>query len=221
MVTLSFFETLIGLNCEDVMLWLIFKHLISQTVFLPSQRPLIRHPDIHGRTVEKLLQMTPICCLEARALGLNNSLNSSLTASSLPTFLVGLGRPQTEDGLAIDPAAEAVPEDYDYQPYLMDARKAVRDRFEATRCWQYDYDGLNPASNNNTDCDIDASEAGSSSTPYGSGPVSLTEEEDREFWSLMRSDERLKRVKATGDNLSLGSNLSWNSSNHADEVIFF
>ena len=121
------------------MLWLIFKHIIPQSAFLPSQRPIIRHPDIHGRAAEKLLQMTPICCLEARHAsinGLNNSNNSSNNSgtSSLPTFLVGLGRPAAvEDGIAVETASEAVPEAIDYQSYLMDARKAVRDRYEATR----------------------------------------------------------------------------------------
>ena len=74
-VTLSFFETLVGLNCEDVMLWLIFRHLIPQTAFLPSQRSAIRHPDIHGRGAEKLLQLTPICCLEAKTPGSLNGFN--------------------------------------------------------------------------------------------------------------------------------------------------
>ena len=74
-MTLSFFETLVGLNCEDVMLWLIFRHLIPQTAFLPSQRPTIRHPDIHGRGAEKLLQLTPICCLEAKTPGSLNGFN--------------------------------------------------------------------------------------------------------------------------------------------------
>lgn len=50
------------------------------------------------------------------------------------------------------------------------------------------------------------------STPYGSAPVSLTEEEDKEFWNLMRSstDEAkllLKKVRL-GDNLSLSSSYS-------------
>ena len=74
-VTLSFFETLVGLNCEDVMLWLIFRHLIPQTAFLPSQKSTIRHPDIHGRGAEKLLQLTPICCLEAKTPGSLNGFN--------------------------------------------------------------------------------------------------------------------------------------------------
>jgi len=232
-VSLSFFETLIGLNCEDVMLWLIFKHLIPQTAFLPSQRPTIRHPDIHGRAAEKLLRLTPICCLEARNANifggsLNNTTNSNNSSginggnSSLPTFLVGFGRPSAEEGIAVETASEAVAtatDSIDYQSYLMDARKAVRDRFEATRCWQYEYDGLNPppetsehrsgTSIYDPNCDIMTSEC---STPYGSAPVSLTEEEDREFWSLMRSApadipslKSIKRASRLGDNISLSS----------------
>jgi len=248
-VTLSFFETLVGLNCEDVMLWLIFRHLIPQTAFLPSQRSTIRHPDIHGRGAEKLLQLTPICCLEAKTPGSLNGFNHMTSSpashsgghASLPTFLVGLGRPNAEEGLAVDVASEATAtaDPVDYQSYLMDARKAVRDRLEATKCWQYDYDGLKPPPMNNMSS-LEAMEAMKSSfcdnnnpttttctsdvsTPYGSGPVSLTEEEDKEFWNLMRSDEAsfkvstaIKRMKHGGhhggghDNVSLSSG-GWSS----------
>ena len=52
-VTLSLFETLVGLNCEDVMLWLVFRHLIPMAHLIPSQRPTIRQPDLHGRAAEK------------------------------------------------------------------------------------------------------------------------------------------------------------------------
>lgn len=234
-VTLSLLETLIGLNCEDVMLWLIFRHLIGQTAFLPSQRAIIRHPDLHGRAAEKLLQMTPICCLEAKTISsiggssLNNVSNTSSSSStSLPTFLVGLSRPSAEEGLAIDQAAEAMPdtasEAVDYQSYLMDARKAVRDRFEATRCWQYDYDGLcppPPGSNNpNAEQCCDSRLSDDCSTPFGSAPVSLlTEEEDKEFWNLIKSaEEQVKLMNSKkpikfNDNLSLSSSYS---SSHDD-----
>ena len=111
--------------------------------------------------------------------------------------MVGFGRPNAEDGLAVDVASEATPDVVDYQSYLMDARKAVRDRYEATRCWQYDYDGLNPPpmTSNNLSANeesgtnkqhCDNNPLSEISTPYGSGPVSLTEEEDKEFWNLMR-----------------------------------
>ncbi len=106
--------------------------------------------------------------------------------------------------------------------YLRDARAAVRMRNEATRCWLYEYDGLDPpppigldgehnnsSSNNNSteeegieravdalnlNAAIDASVESSgytslahlSSSPSVSGPVSMTNEEEREFWSLMK-----------------------------------
>lgn len=223
------------------MLWLIFRHLIPQTAFLPSQRATIRHPDIHGRAAEKLIQLTPICCLEAKMFGpngLNNTTNHHSNASlssSLPTFLVGLSRTAAEDGIPVDAAAEVLADNVDYHSYLMDARNAVRDRFEATRCWQYHYDGNSPPHNlasaitasngnlNNSSCDNN----NDNSTPLGSsGPVSLTEEEDKEFWNLMRSEDANQRLHTTvkrirqGDNLSLssGGNLSWTSSSH-DEII--
>ncbi len=174
--------------------------------------------------------------------------NPNTATSSLPTFLVGLGRPTAEDGVAVDTAVEVTPTNADYHSYLMDARRAVRDRFEATRCWQYDYDGLNPPptsltskgqlqnSNNNTVCDTShedsnpadrsATPAGSDSnrgTPSASGPVSLTDDEDKEFWALMVADDNNKRLQHAikrlkhGDDMSLssGGNLSWTSS-HGD-----
>jgi len=70
------------------MLWLIFKHLIPQTAFLPSQRPTIRHPDIHGRAAEKLLRLTPICCLEARNANILGNLNSSSNSGTNGKFCV-------------------------------------------------------------------------------------------------------------------------------------
>ena len=67
-VTLSLFETLVGLNCEDVMLWLVFRHLIPMTYLLPSQRASLHlMPDMHGRGAQKLLSLVPICCTEASA----------------------------------------------------------------------------------------------------------------------------------------------------------
>ena len=43
-VTLSLFETLVSLNCEDVMLWLVFRHLIPMQHLLTSQKNTIRQP---------------------------------------------------------------------------------------------------------------------------------------------------------------------------------
>ena len=94
------------------------------------------------------------------------------------------------------------------------SRKAVRNRFEATRCWQYDYDGLHPpsdassenkttTSNYDLNCDITSN----CSTPYGSAPVSLTEEEDKEFWSLMRYSNNEIRNTVGFQSLEIGKKV--------------
>jgi hypothetical protein len=66
---------------------------------------------------------------------------------NLPTFLVGLGRPPVEDGLAVDQSSTtttSLTDSMGYNSYLSDARNAVRAKFEATQCWVYDYDGISP-----------------------------------------------------------------------------
>ena len=72
---------------------------------------------------------------------------------NLPTFLVGLGRPPVEDGIAVDPSMSTsssattttcLSDSMGYNSYLSDARNAVRLRFEATQCWIYEYDGISP-----------------------------------------------------------------------------
>lgn len=74
-VSLSLFETLINLNCEDILLWLVFRHLIPLRHILPSQKDLIREPDLHGRAAQKILSLTPICCQEATSYYLEHKMN--------------------------------------------------------------------------------------------------------------------------------------------------
>ena len=63
---------------------------------------------------------------------------------NLPMFLVGLGRPSVEDGIAVDHTTTSLSDSLGYNSYLSDARNTVRQRFEATQCWLYDYDGISP-----------------------------------------------------------------------------
>ncbi|XKL64668.1 hypothetical protein PGB90_004754 [Kerria lacca] len=56
-VTLALLETLIDLNCEDVMLELILKHLIPCTHIMFSQRSRIQHVDLYCRSAEKLFSL--------------------------------------------------------------------------------------------------------------------------------------------------------------------
>ncbi|TRY73372.1 hypothetical protein TCAL_01536 [Tigriopus californicus] len=93
-VSLSLFETLINLNCEDVLLWLVFRHLIPLRHILPSQKDLIREPDLHGRAAQKILSLTPICCQEATSYYLehkmNHTANQSQQHNALANFWSGL-----------------------------------------------------------------------------------------------------------------------------------
>ncbi|KAF0293043.1 UPF0518 protein [Amphibalanus amphitrite] len=61
-VTLSLLHTLLDLNCEDVMLELVFRHLLPCTHVMVSQRTRVREPDQHGGTARKLLELVPACC---------------------------------------------------------------------------------------------------------------------------------------------------------------
>ncbi len=56
--TLSLLETLIDLNCEDIMLELIFKHLIPCTHVMYSQRNRIQRVDPYCRSAEKFFSFT-------------------------------------------------------------------------------------------------------------------------------------------------------------------
>ncbi|XP_039295133.1 UPF0518 protein GI14169 isoform X2 [Nilaparvata lugens] len=58
-VTLSLLETLVELNCEDVMLELVLRHLVPCTHVMLSQRPRVAHVDPYCRSAEKFLSLAP------------------------------------------------------------------------------------------------------------------------------------------------------------------
>ena len=61
-VTLQLFETLVSLNMEDVMLSLVFRHLISCNFLVPSFRSRLNYADPHGRAAYKFLSLVPVSC---------------------------------------------------------------------------------------------------------------------------------------------------------------
>ncbi|KAH0557810.1 FHIP family protein AAEL005291 isoform X1 [Cotesia glomerata] len=62
-VTLAFFETLVDLNCEDIMLELCLSALSPCTHVMLSQRRRLRDFDLFGNTAKKFLSLRPNCCL--------------------------------------------------------------------------------------------------------------------------------------------------------------
>ncbi|XP_071951281.1 FHF complex subunit HOOK-interacting protein 1B-like isoform X2 [Antedon mediterranea] len=62
LVTLSLFYTLLDLNCEDVMMQLILRHLVPCTHLMVSQRKSVKDVDLDGRCAKKFLSLSPDCC---------------------------------------------------------------------------------------------------------------------------------------------------------------
>lgn len=58
-VTLALLETLVDLNCEDIMLELVLRHLVPCTHVMLSQRSRVSHIDPYCRSAEKFLSLAP------------------------------------------------------------------------------------------------------------------------------------------------------------------
>uniref|UniRef100_UPI00358F6C54 FHF complex subunit HOOK-interacting protein 1B isoform X2 n=1 Tax=Myxine glutinosa TaxID=7769 RepID=UPI00358F6C54 len=62
MVSLALFRTLLDLNCEDVVLQLVFRYLIPCTHVMASQRGAVRDTDMYGMAAQRMLGLVPSCC---------------------------------------------------------------------------------------------------------------------------------------------------------------
>jgi hypothetical protein len=64
-VTISLLETLVDLNCEDLMIELIFKYLINGNHLMVSHRQKSLNYDVHCRATEMFLSLSPECCSQS------------------------------------------------------------------------------------------------------------------------------------------------------------
>lgn len=62
LVSLSLMETLIDLNCEDVMIELVFKYLLSGHHLMATHRHKIADPEPYREAAMAFLSLTPRCC---------------------------------------------------------------------------------------------------------------------------------------------------------------
>lgn len=62
LVTIALFETMVDINCEDLMLELVFQHLQPCLHLMLSQRRKLLPLDPHCHSFEKLLLLAPSCC---------------------------------------------------------------------------------------------------------------------------------------------------------------
>ncbi|CAH1153647.1 unnamed protein product [Phaedon cochleariae] len=62
LVSLAVFESMVDLDCEDLMLELVFKHLQPCLHLMLSQRKILLPLDPYCQSFEKLLTLAPRCC---------------------------------------------------------------------------------------------------------------------------------------------------------------
>lgn len=151
-VTLALFNTLIDLNCEDIMYQLVFRYLVPCTHVMVSQRRSVRDLDIYGKSAEKFLSLRPACCA-------STELPTAHSASHLSVPSVSeTGHPssttpvkQTPEPATTSPANTSLPEQMElswgessYLEYLHDARHALTQKKQACLNWSYLYDGESP-----------------------------------------------------------------------------
>ncbi|XP_043506577.1 FHIP family protein AAEL005291 isoform X1 [Frieseomelitta varia] len=142
-VTLGLFETLVNLNCEDIMLELCLGALSPCSHVMLSQRRRLRDIDPFGRAAEKFLSLTPTCCspftsINSQFNSLPNNVTyekySSVASESLKSLPASINY-----GVRLSDSLYG-----NYHAYLCDARQKIRACRIACSNWSYKYNGELP-----------------------------------------------------------------------------
>nr|XP_050847030.1 FHIP family protein AAEL005291-like isoform X2 [Vespula vulgaris] len=141
-VTLALFETLINLNCEDVMLELCLGALTPCSHVMLSQRRRLKDIDPFGRGAEKFLALIPNCCSPFSPLASSpTSLPSTLSASREES-LNNTSDTLKSLPLSINYGTRVSDSLYgNYHAYLCDARQKITACRIACCNWSSRYDG--------------------------------------------------------------------------------
>ncbi|XP_061108946.1 FHF complex subunit HOOK-interacting protein 1A-like [Conger conger] len=142
-VSLALFRTLIGLNCEDVMLQLVLRYLIPCNHMMLSQRRVLQERDCYSTSAAKILSLTPSCC--SPELQLDRILWSKSLEGPLPGHTDTEKLFSDEDGTAFSCVIGAqILKDVTYLQYLHDAHSCIASCVKACRVWSAPYDGVDP-----------------------------------------------------------------------------
>ncbi|XP_076681718.1 FHIP family protein AGAP011705 isoform X2 [Andrena cerasifolii] len=142
-VTLALFETLVNLNCEDVMLELCLGALSPCSHVMFSQRRRLRDIDPSGRAAEKFLSLTPSCCsplgsINSQFNSLPNNVTNERTSNATSESMKSLPA-------SVNYGARSSDSLYgNYHAYLCDARQKIEACRIACSNWSYQYNGELP-----------------------------------------------------------------------------
>lgn len=148
-VTLALFETLINLNCEDVMLELCLGALNPCSHVMLSQRSRLRDVDPFGRAAEKFLSLNPRCCVASTSLEPQTNSLPNTAAHTYETYGNIASDNLRSLPASINYGARFTDSLYgNYHAYLCDARAKIKACHIACSNWSSKYDGTLPQNSN-------------------------------------------------------------------------
>ena len=140
---MGLFETLINLNCEDIMLELCLGALSPCSHVMLSQRRRLRDIDPFGRAAEKFLSLTPTCCSPFTSI--NPQFNSLPNNATYEKYSSAASESLKSLPASINYGVRLSDSLYgNYHAYLCDARQKIRACRIACSNWSYQYNGELP-----------------------------------------------------------------------------
>lgn len=138
LVSLALFETIVDLNCEDIMLELIFQHLKPCMHLMASQIKLLNDFDPYCQNVEKFLMLTPVCCINSQ-----QSRRSSVEKQSPRTSISNIDQPKMIGITNWNHYGSQMSDSLygNYHAYLCDARMKIASCKIACSVWSHKYNG--------------------------------------------------------------------------------
>lgn len=147
LVTISLFETILGLHCEDFMFDLVLRYLIPGTHLLIN--PKSYDSDCHLRLTKsstKFLATVPRCCSTVCREGEDPLVGGN--EANLGFFDAKMTAERFPDENKIEEHVSLVvcqPEHSAYFEYLLESRQNIEIAKDACKCWAAPYDGENPS----------------------------------------------------------------------------
>ncbi|XP_022836488.1 UPF0518 protein v1g243165-like, partial [Spodoptera litura] len=164
LVSLALMETLIDLNCEDVMVDLVFKHLLNGHHLMVAYRHKIADPEPYRDAAIAFLGLSPRCC--SRPMEMTKRWIDELAMSGRRVLDLKSDNERRVNGVHDDIAMSSLvheikvnygnPNDTlfgNYHAYICDSRFEIVSRVLACSNWTSRYDSVTPPkreTNNNT-----------------------------------------------------------------------
>ncbi|XP_022815359.1 UPF0518 protein GF15501-like isoform X1 [Spodoptera litura] len=164
LVSLALMETLIDLNCEDVMVDLVFKHLLNGHHLMVAYRHKIADPEPYRDAAIAFLGLSPRCC--SRPMEMTKHWIDELAMSGRRVLDLKSDNERRVNGVHDDIAMSSLvheikvnygnPNDTlfgNYHAYICDSRFEIVSRVLACSNWSSRYDSVTPPkreTNNNT-----------------------------------------------------------------------